>query len=90
MKPVIEPIIGPVTKYILLNVFARTYLSYIMSAYFLYLHDDSIAMRKAFHFIPDLILVGSVIFLTITGLPGIIHKKYGPVKTETPAEVKKN
>mmetsp|Transcript_39240 Transcript_39240/g.37652 ORF Transcript_39240/g.37652 Transcript_39240/m.37652 type:complete len:359 (+) Transcript_39240:283-1359(+) len=82
MKALAAPFLNKYTHYIIFYLISRLEMSYIMSAYFLYNHEHSTALRRAFFFIPDIILFGSVLILGFTGLPRIIQKKYEPKKEE--------
>mmetsp|Transcript_39239 Transcript_39239/g.37651 ORF Transcript_39239/g.37651 Transcript_39239/m.37651 type:complete len:186 (-) Transcript_39239:19-576(-) len=85
MAPLADPYLNKYAKYFIFYFLSRLEMSYILSAYFLYNHEHSTTLRKAFYFIPDILFFGAIIILVVTGLPGKIQKKYGPIKLEEQA-----
>mmetsp|Transcript_31366 Transcript_31366/g.30721 ORF Transcript_31366/g.30721 Transcript_31366/m.30721 type:complete len:89 (+) Transcript_31366:1002-1268(+) len=87
MAPLVK--LNKYANHVIFYLLSRLEMSYILSAYFLYDHGYSTSLKRAFYFIPDILLFSSVIILAVTGLPRIIRKKYEPKKEDT-QQAKKN
>ncbi len=73
----------------LIVVLTRSYISYIMSAYFVIALDKSNVIYATLNHIPNIVMIILLIVIKTTGFPSKIGRKYGKQITKNPTEAEK-